>query len=184
MIRLFAGLDLPLEIKKQLQNLQRGMPTALWRPMEKMHLTLRFIGNIEEELLAEEVLKELRYVRFPAFHFSLKGIGYFARSDVPHHIWAGVDEDKAIRELQEKIDAAIKKAGAGQEDKFKFTPHVTLGKLYGADMSDVYRYIQANNLFHTESFQATSFTLYQSIARENGEGKYYKEIEEFPLMLI
>ncbi|MBQ7413143.1 MAG: RNA 2',3'-cyclic phosphodiesterase [Alphaproteobacteria bacterium] len=183
MIRLFAGLDLPPDIKEQLVALQKGLPSALWRPAEKMHLTLRFIGNLDEPT-AEEVLKELRYIRFPAFHFSLKGIGYFTRSDVPHHIWAGVDEDKAIRELQAKIDTAVKKAGAGQEDKFKFTPHVTLGKLFGADMNDVFRYIQANNLFHTPVFEATSFTLYQSIARENGEGKYYKEIEEYPLMLV
>ena len=183
MIRLFAGLDLPVHIKEQLTQLQKGLPSALWRPAEKMHLTLRFIGNLDENI-AEEVLKELRYVRFPSFHFSLKGIGYFARGDIPHHIWAGVDEDKAIRELQAKIDSAVRKAGAGQEDKFKFIPHVTLGKLFGADIGEIFKYIQANNLFHTEVFEATSFILYQSIARENGEGKYYKEIEEYPLMLV
>lgn len=183
MIRLFAGLSLPEKIKEQLTDLQTNLPGALWRPAEKMHLTLRFIGNLEEPV-AEEVLKELRYVRFPAFHYSLKGIGYFARGDIPHHIWAGVDEDKAIRELQEKVDNAVKKAGAGQEDRFKFTPHVTLGKLIGTDMADVFRFIQENNLFHSEVFEASSFTLYQSIARENGEGKYYKEIEEYPLMLV
>ena len=74
MIRLFVGIDLPEEIKKQLTGLQKGLPSALWRPDKKMHLTLRFIGNLEEPI-AEEVLKELRYVRFPAFHFSVKGIG-------------------------------------------------------------------------------------------------------------
>ena len=183
MIRLFVGIDLPEEIKKQLAGLQKGLPSALWRPDKKMHLTLRFIGNLEEPI-AEEVLKELRYVRFPAFHFSLKGIGYFERGGVPHHIWAGVDEDKAIRELQQKIDSAVKKAGAGQADKFKFVPHVTLGKLFGANRNEVFEYIRQNNLFHTDRFEATSFILYQSIARENGEGKYYKEIEEFPLMLV
>ena len=183
MIRLFAGIDLPDTVKKQLQTLQCGLPTALWRAPEKMHLTLRFIGNLDEQI-AEEVLKELRYIRFPAFHLSLKGVGYFERSGIPHHIWAGVDEDKAIRELQAKIDGAVKKAGAGQADRFKFTPHVTLGKLFGATRDDVFGYIQANNLFHGDTFEAGSFTLYQSIARENGEGKYYKEIEEFPLMLV
>lgn len=182
MIRLFVGLDLPTEIKEQLCQLQKGLPSALWRPADKMHLTLRFIGNLDNAI-ADEVLKELRYIRFPAFHYSLKGIGYFEKSGIPHHIWAGVDEDKAIRELQQKVDSAVKRAGAGQEDKFKFTPHITLGKLFGADRDEVFKYIQQNNLFHSTTFQATSFTLYQSIARENGEGKYYKEIEEYPLML-
>ena len=69
-------------------------------------------------------------------------------------------------------------------DKFQFTPHVTLGKLFGATRHDIFQYIQNNNLFHTEDFEATSFILYQSIARENGEGKYYKEIAEFPLMIV
>jgi len=183
MIRLFVGIDLPDEVKESLSALQKGLPSALWRPTQKMHLTLRFIGNLEEPI-AEEVLKELRYIRFPSFHFALKGIGYFERSGVPHHIWAGVDSDKAIRELQQKIDTAVKKAGAGQADKFKFVPHVTLGKLFGANRADVFEYIRQNNLFRTDSFEATSFSLYQSIARENGEGKYYKEIEEFPLMLV
>ena len=183
MIRLFAGIDLSDPIKKQLQSLQQGLPSALWRMPERMHLTLRFIGNLEEPV-AEEVLKELRYIRFPAFHLSLKGIGYFERGGIPHHIWVGVDQDKAVRELQSKVDLAVKKAGAGQADKFKFTPHVTLGKLLGANRDEVFRFIQANNLFHSDVFEASSFTLYQSIARENGEGKYYKEIEEFPLMLI
>ena len=183
MIRLFVGIDLPDFVKKQLQGLQRGLPSALWRTPERMHLTLRFVGNLEEPI-AEEVLKELRYIRFPAFHLSLKSIGYFERSGIPHHIWVGVDADKAVKELQSKIDSAVKKAGAGQADKFKFIPHVTLGKLMGAGHDDVFRFIQANNLFHSDIFEASSFTLYQSIARENGEGKYYKEIEEFPLMLV
>lgn len=183
MIRLFVGLGLPEKVKAELSEIQHGMPSALWRPREKMHLTLRFIGNLPEPT-AEDVLKELRYVRFPAFYLALRGIGYFTRSDVPHHIWAGVEEDKAVRELQAKVDSAVRKAGAGQEDKFKFTPHVTLGKLFGADMGEVFKYIQANNLFKTEPFEVSSFTLYQSIARENGEGKYYKEVAEYPLQLI
>ena len=54
----------------------------------------------------------------------------------------------------------------------------------GASRDEVFKYIQMNNLFHSDVFEASSFTLYQSIARENGEGKYYKEIEEFPLMLV
>ena len=116
MIRLFVGIDLPENVKKELQSLQKGLPSALWRPDKKMHLTLRFIGNLEEPV-AEEVLKELRYIRFPAFHFALKGIGYFERGGIPHHIWAGVEGDKAIRELQQKIDLAVKKAGAGQADQ-------------------------------------------------------------------
>ena len=46
MIRLFVGLGLPEKVKAELSEIQHGMPSALWRPREKMHLTLRFIGNL------------------------------------------------------------------------------------------------------------------------------------------
>ncbi len=183
MIRLFVGIELPESIKAQLLELQKNLPGTLWRNPEKLHINLRFVGNIEEHV-GEELLKELQYVRFPAFHIALKGIGYFATGDRPHHIWVGIDPDKAIREFQEHIDSAVKKAGAGNQDKFKFVPHVNIGKLNGTTLEEVGAYIAANNLFHTEDFLVDSFTLYQSIARDNGEGKYHRLIENYPLSLV
>lgn len=183
MIRLFVGIELPEGIKNRLVALQKNLPETVWRVPEKLHINLRFVGNVEEPV-GEELLKELRYVRFPAFYIALKGIGYFATGDRPHHIWTGIEPDKAIREFQERIDTAVKKAGAGNQDKFKFVPHVNIGKLNGTTLEEVGNYITANNLFHTEEFLVDSFSLYQSIARENGEGKYHRLIETYPLSLV
>lgn len=183
MIRLFVGIDLPQNIKEQLYTLRGGLSGANWRAPERMHLTLRFIGTIPEHI-ADEVLRELRYIRFPAFHMSLKSIGYFDVGGIPHHLWAGADNEKILQDLHDKVDAAIKRAGGGDRADFKFLPHVTLAKLQGSTMNDVFQYITEKNLFHTDSFLVDSFSLFISHARENGEGKYYTVEENYPLSLV
>lgn len=183
MLRLFVGLDLPEETREELYALRGGVFGANWHTKDRLNLNLRFIGNVEEPV-AEEVLKELRYIRFPAFHMSFKGINYFANGDIPHHIWTGVDTPKLIGELQEKIDKAIIRAGAGNADKFKFVPHVSLARLHGSSIEDVFTYIAQNNLFRSKPFLVDSFCLFASHAREYGEGKYYTIEETYPLSLI
>ena len=183
MIRLFIGLDLPSKVKEQLMSLDKNLPGAFWKNAEKLHLTLSFVGNVEEPV-AEELVRELRFIRFAAFHLSLKEIGYFETGDIPHHLWAGVDEDKALRELQEKVAGVVRKLGLGDRDKFKFHPHVTLAKLQGTSLVDVMNYISKNNLFHSDLFLVESFNLFSSHAKEAGEGKYYKVEEQYPLSLV
>ena len=183
MMRLFIGLVLPEKVKGQLMALDKNLSGALWKSPDKLHLTLSFVGNVEEPM-AEELLRELRFIRFPAFHLSLKEIGYFATGDLPHHLWVGVDEDKALKELQEKIASVVRKLGFGDRDKFKFHPHVTLAKLQGVGLSDVMNYISKNNLFHSDLFLVDSFNLFSSHAKEAGEGKYYKVEEQYPLNLV
>ena len=183
MIRLFIGLALPEKVKEQLMSLDKNLTGALWKSADKLHLSLSFVGNIEEPK-AEELMQELRFIRFPAFHLSLKEIGYFETGNIPHHLWAGVEESKALRELQEKIEAVVHKLGLDGQNKFKFHPHVTLARLQGTSVADVMGYIAANNLFHSDLFLADSFCVFSSHAKEAGEGKYYKIEAEYPLMLV
>ena len=183
MMRLFVGLEIPEKVKEQLMALDKNLVGALWKSADKLHLTLGFVGNVEEPL-AEELMRELKFIRFPAFHLSLKEIGYFATGDIPHHLWAGVAEDKALHELQEKVETVVHKLGLDEQNKFKFHPHVTLAKLQGANLSDVMAYISKNNLFHSDLFLVESFCLFSSHAKEAGEGKYYKVEAQYPLSLV
>ena len=183
MIRLFVGLKIPENIKNQVLALDRNLSGALWKEAEKLHLTLAFVGNVEEPQ-AEELRQELQYVRFPAFHLSFKEIGYFAKGDMPHHLWVGVAENKALGELQEKVQNVVKKLNLNAQDKFKFHPHMTLARLQGTSLPAVLEYISKNNLFHSDEFLVDHFALFVSHARENGEGKYYTIAAEYPLSLV
>lgn len=183
MLRLFVGLEIPENIKREIAVLQGGLDGAFWHTPDKLNLNLRFIGNVEEPV-ADEIVKELRYIRFPAFYLSLKEINFFSTKDIPHHLWTGVDSTKVIAELQHKIDLAVKKAGAGNSDRFKFVPHVSLARLQGVQQEEMFRYIAEYNLFHSSEFLVDSFSLFSSHARDNGEGKYYTIEETFPLNLV
>ena len=183
MIRLFVGIDLPENIKESLYSLRGGLIGAKWREPDRMHITLRFIGNVDEQT-ADEIIRELRYLRFPAFYLTAKGLGYFDVGNIPHHLWVGLDNEKILQELYDKIDHIVKKAGGGDKTSYKFTPHITLAKLQGTTMNDVFDYITANNLFKTEQFLVDNVSLFVSHARENGEGKYYTVEESYPLSLV
>ena len=95
-----------------------------------------------------------------------------------------MDNEKILQELYDKIDNIVKKAGGGDKTSYKFTPHITLAKLQGTTMNDVFDYITANNLFKTEQFLVDNVSLFVSHARENGEGKYYTVEEMYPLSLV
>ena len=183
MKRLFIGLELPKTVKEQLMSLDKNLIGALWKSADKLHLTLSFVGNVEEPV-ADELMRELRFIRFPTFHLSLKEIGYFDTGDIPHHLWVGVAEDKALRELQEKVAIVVRKLGLGDRDKFKFHPHVTLAKLQGTTLPDVMTYIGKNNLFHSDLFPVETFSLFSSHAKEAGEGKYYLIEEQYSLNFV
>lgn len=183
MIRLFIGLEIPDNIKEQVLALDKDLNGALWKNAEKLHLTLAFVGNIEEPV-ADELHQELQYVRFPAFHLAFKEIGYFTNGDIPHHLWVGVDQNKALNELQEKVMNVLKKLNLNTQDKFKFHPHMTIAKLQGSILPSVLAYVSKNNLFHSEEFLVDHFSLFVSHAKENGEGKYYTIAAEYPLSLV
>lgn len=181
MIRLFTAIELPEEIQEQVYSLRGGVPLARWVDKEKLHLTLHFIGNIQEDI-ADEIHYEMTHLRFPSFNLALTEVGYFETAGVPHHIWVGVSYYQALDDLSAKIARICEQHGV-QNDRFKFHAHVTLASLHGTTMDDVHKFIAMNNLFRTPEFQVYYFTLFSSHARAAGEGKYYRIEARYPLTL-
>lgn len=181
MIRLFTGIELPENVQNQLYSLRGGLPMAKWVAKEKLHLTLRFIGNIHEDV-GNNIHDELCRLRFPAFNLSLTELGYFETGGIPHHVWCGVNYYQALDDLSYKIDTILRNNGV-QNDRFRFHAHVSLASLYGTSISDVMTYISQNNLFRSDEFKVYYFTLFSSHARQNGEGKHYRVEARYPLLL-
>lgn len=181
MIRLFAGLELPEDIREHIYSLRGGVPMAHWVEKDKLHLNLRFIGNVQENI-GENIHDKFCQLRFPSFNLGFKQLGYFETSGVPHHLWLGVDYYQALDDLSAKINTIVRDCGV-QNDRFKFHAHVSIASLKGTSIVDVMNFISANNLFKTRQFQVYYFTLFSSHARENGEGKHYRVEARYPLVL-
>src|SRR3954470_12914088 len=105
MIRLFAALPIPDDIALALARRQTGVEGARWRPLEALHITLRFFGDIREDI-ARDLDAELVGVRGQAFDIELSGVGAFGEGPDLSVLWAGVADSEPLRRLAKTCESA------------------------------------------------------------------------------
>ena len=175
MIRLFVALDVPASHRQRLLGLCHGVRDARWVPEANLHLTLRFIGEVEEPQ-AEEIVTALGSVEAEAFSVTLDGVGHFKTGRRIRSLWAGVAPCEALLILQERVDATLRRAGIPTDGR-RFTPHITLARLKGGTPERTGPWLEINSLFRTEPFTVNSFTLFESHLGHNGS--IYTPVEVF-----
>jgi 2'-5' RNA ligase len=176
MIRLFVALSLPETVRRQTAMLQGGLPGARWSSDEQLHLTLRFIGEVDEGV-ARDIDDALSGIESPAFTLTLSGVGEFGGKN-PRMLWAGVRPSEPLRHLQRKVETALQRLGLEAEGR-KFSPHVTLARLRGAPLSKVREFLSAHALFGSLEFPVESFALYSS--QLTSDGSIYRIENEYAL---
>jgi 2'-5' RNA ligase len=177
MIRLFAALAIPEDIGLALARRQAGVDGARWRPLDALHLTLRFFGDIREDL-ARDLDAELVAVRGPAFDLQLSGAGAFGEGPDLHVLWAGVAENEPLRRLARACESAARRVGL-KPDPRSYRPHLTLAYLRRPDPAEVAQWIQANNLLTSPPIRVERFGLYSSFL--GSEQAHYRLEAEYPL---
>jgi 2'-5' RNA ligase len=165
MMRLFVALALPDAVADGLLALQGGIPGARWSTREQLHLTLRFIGEVDGRDAAA-IDDALASIRAPRFTLELKGVGEFGGKN-PRALWAGVRDDRPLAHLQHKVESAMQRAGRAPEER-KFSPHVSLARLRGAPRERVIIFLSAHALYASGPFEVNAFILYSSTLRPNG----------------
>jgi 2'-5' RNA ligase len=177
MVRLFAAVPVPEDIGRALIRRQTGLEGARWRTLDQLHITLRFFGELREDV-ARDLDAELAGVGGGPFELELQGAGSFGEGPDIHAIWAGVSESAALRHLASACETAARRAGLKPE-KRHYRPHVTLAYLRHADPAKVAEWIQANNLLKSPPIVVESFGLYSSTLGR--EGAHYRLEAEYPL---
>ena len=165
MIRLFVALALPDSVAQPLLLLQGGVPGARWCEREQLHLTLRFIGEVDGRD-ASAIDDALATIRAPRFPLELKGVGEFGSRN-PRALWAGVRDDVAVLHLQRKIESALQRVGLPPEER-KFSPHVTLARLRNAPRERVITFLAVHALYASAPFEVNNFILFSSKTTPNG----------------
>jgi 2'-5' RNA ligase len=177
MIRLFAALQIPADIAEGLIRRQHGLEGVRWRPSEAFHITLRFFGDLREDVAAD-LEAELSGVTGEKLTLELAGVGAFGEGDNLHAVWVGVEDDPALRRLARSCETAARRAGLAP-DKRVYRPHVTLAYMRRPSGDTVAHWVQANNLIHSPPFKASSFGLYSS--HQTAEGSRYRLERSYPL---
>ncbi|WP_018698786.1 RNA 2',3'-cyclic phosphodiesterase [Amorphus coralli] len=179
MPRLFTGLEIPPDVRMQLSMLRGGLRSARWIDPENFHITLRFIGDIDDRT-ADEVAAMLDTVRRTEVPVRLSGLGAFG-SRKPHSIWARVEPSPALLDLQAEQERLLQRIGLPAEGR-KFTPHVTIARVKGTSAREVANWLSLRGDFQAPTFIASRFVLFSSRASQGG-GPYVVE-EDYPLLQV
>jgi RNA 2',3'-cyclic 3'-phosphodiesterase len=178
MIRLFAALPIPDDIGEVLARRQQGLPGARWSPLENLHVTLRFFGEVVETAAAD-LDAALASLSAEAFDVQLAGVGAFGDRDRMRAVWAGVTPSAPLTRLAGKCETAARQAGLPPESR-AFRPHVTLAYLRGTPEPRAAAWVQGHNLLQSPPWRARAFHLYSSWRSD--EGSRYELERSYPLI--
>lgn len=179
MLRLFTAIAIPDDIRERLQSMAGGVKGARWHPPGNYHMTLRFIGTVDEGV-AEDIDAALaEYVDIPAFMLALDGMGLFESKGKPRILWAGVRPSETLDRLKKRADRALDEAGLLAPDTRKYHPHVTLARLKDTKLQKAAEFVEANGMFLSREFDVTDFGLY--ISHSTHDGPVYERISSYPL---
>jgi len=175
-MRLFVALPVPQVVAQSIMLIQGGVPGARWQTREQLHLTLRFIGEVDgrDAAMLDDALAA---IEVPAFDMQLHGVGQFGNKQ-PHTLWTDLRNSEALEHLQRKVNSAVRRVGQPQ-DAHKFMPHVTVARLRNPDGGKVIEWLTHNALYTSIEFRVDAFHLYSS--RLTGNGSVYAVEREFPL---
>ena len=167
MPRLFVALELPSDVKDSLVPLARGLGDVRWTTSDQQHLTLRFIGEVDDGR-ANDIADALSLVPGVPFELQLKGIGHFPPRGEPRVVWAGVAKSRELKDLKRRIDRALRQADI-DADRQKFAPHVTLARLRRPPtQAGLATYLMRHSLYQSQPFSVSGFNLYSSWLQPEG----------------
>jgi 2'-5' RNA ligase len=175
MHRLFVAIRPPDPIIDALVDAMDDSPELGWVASDNLHLTLRFIGEVEQPL-ANDIAAALGRIRFEPFELSLSAVGRFDRRG-GGALWAGVEPKKPVAELAAKVDHACVAAGLEPEHR-AFHPHITLARYKRQSANAALDFERRNSDLASGPFAVDRFILFES--RLSRHGAHYEEVAAYP----
>jgi RNA 2',3'-cyclic 3'-phosphodiesterase len=176
MHRLFVAIRPPDEIRDRLIDSMGDSPELRWVHDDNLHLTLRFIGEVERPL-AEDIAVALSRVRSNRFELHITGVGVFEQRN-GGALWAGVQPKEPVAALAAKVERACVAAGFEPERR-TFHPHITLARWNRREAQAAQAFLEHNRTLASKAFAVDRFILYES--RLSRHGAHYEEIADYPL---
>jgi len=176
MHRLFVAIRPPEPIRDLLIDAMDESPDFRWQHDEQLHLTLRFIGEVDRPL-ADDIAAALTRIRAERFSLRIAGTGRFEQRN-SGSLWAGVEPKAPVAALASKIERTC--VGLGLEpERRAFHPHITLARWKGRRSREIADFLQRTRGLASEPFDVSEFILFES--RLSRHGAHYEEAASYPL---
>lgn len=176
-MRLFIAIEIPDDLKKIFGSLRADIPGARWVAAEQIHLTLAFLGEVEEAAV-ESLNSEIAGIQLHEFKLCFSGTGCFPNRHRPRVLWIGLEPEPRLDDLASRVRAAVLACGIPQEGR-PFSPHVTLARFKLSPSRELDEFIDRNNKLKLQMFTVHEFILYQS--QLTSQGAVHSPIRNFPL---
>jgi 2'-5' RNA ligase len=180
-MRLFAAIELPVEVVGNLEDLLRRLQPAAkinWSPPENLHVTTKFIGEWPEDRLPELTAALNTLPMRAPISIAVEKLGFFPNPHAPRVFWAGVHAGEGLAQVARDTETALVPLGVAKEDR-PFSPHLTLARIKTPGrQTALLQAIAALPSLDFGNFVADRFYLYRS--KTAPTGSVYTKLEEFP----
>ncbi len=182
-MRVFFSVEVPDEIKDNIEKLIGGLKLGpiKWINKKNMHITLKFLGNVEDEKIESLEDTVAKLVKdFGSIKIGFGGFGAFPDPKHPRVIWSGINGGAGkLKELANKIEDALSQQGYGEEER-EFSPHLTIGRIKeNIDIEALSHFIEKNEHTDLGSFEAKDISLMKSTLMKSGP--VYEELKQIRL---
>lgn len=175
MHRLFVAIRPPAGIRRTLLDLMGGILGARWQDDPQLHITLRFVGEVDRHC-ADDLAAALGEIHFQPFEIALAGLGQFDRKGRIDTLWAGVQPRDQLTQLHKRIDRACTNVGL-RADERAYLPHITVAR-FGRAAGPMDDFIATHGGLTSAPFTVDSFALFES--HLGHEGAAYHIVERYP----
>ncbi len=180
-IRIFIAIkieDLALEKLLEIKNELFKTRELKWEPKEKLHITLKFIGDVDEEVIPNLIARLKKVANnFSPFVLNFYKFGLFKRKGIPSILWAGIEENETLSNLHFEIESILSNIGFVKESRI-YKPHLTLIRFGKKIQNDINESNLERNLSDIK-FKINGFSLFKS--ELNNSGSVYNEIKYIKL---
>src|SRR5206468_1626065 len=177
MHRLFAAIRPPQHILDLLIDAMDDSPEFRWQDEEQLHLTLRFIGEVDRPV-ADDLASALGSVRAGCFPARINGVGRFEQRN-SGALWAGVEPKEPIAALAAKVERVCQSVGLEAERR-AYHPHITLARWKGRRTREVASYLERHRGLVSDPWEVDAFILFES--RLSKHGAHYEEVASYALV--
>ena len=176
MHRLFVAIRPPEDIRDLLIDAMDDSPEFRWQDDEQLHLTLRFVGEVDRPV-ADDLADALGRIHAEPFELRISGVGRFEQRS-SGALWAGIEPKDSVAALAAKVERVCQQVGLEAERR-TFFPHITLARWKGRRSREVANFLERNGGLRSEPFAVSQFLLFES--QLSRHGAHYEQVGSYPL---